>query len=44
MQPISQCKELVTLGAALSVCVVIFILLMLYLYSRIGNLDDLGAM
>ena len=32
------------LGAALSVCVVIFILLMLYLYSRIGNLDDLGAM
>lgn len=32
------------LGAALSVCVIIFILLMLYLYSRIGNLDDLGAM
>lgn len=31
------------LGAALSVCVIAFILLLLYLYSKIGNLDDLGA-
>lgn len=32
------------LGAALSVCVILFILILLYLYSKVGDLDDLGGM